>query len=100
MPATARGIGLRDPFDPAQAIPAAARLLGGHVREFGSLPLALAAYNAGAGAVRRYGGIPPYRETQAYVARILALAGGAAAAGSGAPGVGGVVLIRVEGRLV
>jgi hypothetical protein len=97
MPATARGIGLRDPFDPAQAIPAAARLLGGHVREFGSLPLALAAYNAGPGAVRRYGGIPPYRETQAYVARILALAGGAAGA---APGVSGVVLIRVEGRLV
>lgn len=71
MPATARGIGLRDPFDPSQAIPAAARLLGGHVREFGSLPLALAAYNAGAGAVRRYGGIPPYRETQGYVTRIL-----------------------------
>ena len=47
--------------------------------------------------MRRYGGIPPYRETQAYVARILALAGGAAGA---VPGVGGVVLIRVEGRLV
>ena len=99
MPATARGLGLRDPFDPAQAIPAAARLLGGHVRAFGSLPLALAAYNAGPGAVRRYGGIPPYRETQAYVARILALAGGPGAAGAAA-GVGGVVLLRVEGRLV
>ena len=99
MPATARGLGLRDPFDPAQAIPAAARLLAGHVRAFGSLPLALAAYNAGAGAVRRYGGIPPYRETQAYVARILALAGGAGAGGAAA-GVGGVVLLRVEGRLV
>ncbi len=99
MPATARGLGLRDPFDPAQAIPAAARLLAGHVRAFGSLPLALAAYNAGPGAVRRYGGIPPYRETQAYVARILALAGGPGATGA-AVGAGGVVLLRVEGRLV
>ena len=99
MPATARGLGLRDPFDPAQAIPAAARLLAGHVRAFGSLPLALAAYNAGPGAVRRYGGIPPYRETQAYVARILALAGGPGATGAAA-GAGGVVLLRVEGRLV
>src|SRR5690606_23863584 len=78
MPATARGMGLRDPFDPAQAIPAAARLLSGHVRAFGSVPLALAAYNAGPGAVTRHGGIPPYPETQAYVARVLALAGGAA----------------------
>ena len=100
MPATARGIGLDDPFDPAQAIPAAARLLGGHLKEFGSLPLALAAYNAGAGAVHRYGGIPPYRETQAYVARILALSGGAAAAGSGGGAAGGVVLLRVDGRFV
>ncbi len=83
MPATARGMGLRDPFDPQQAIPAAARLLGGHLRAFGSVPLALAAYNAGAGAVRRYGGVPPYRETQAYVARIMALAGGAGALAGG-----------------
>ena len=79
MPATAAGMGLRNPFDPAQAIPAAARLLGGHLRRFGSVPLALAAYNAGPGAVERYGGVPPYRETQGYVARITALAGGAAA---------------------
>jgi len=98
MPATARGVGLRDPLDPAQAIPAAARLLAGHLREFGSPALALAAYNAGAGAVHRWGGVPPYRETQSYVARVLALAGGGALLAEGAGG--GVVLIRVEGALV
>jgi soluble lytic murein transglycosylase-like protein len=99
MPATAQGMGLADPFDPAQAIPAAARLLSGHVRGFGSVPLALAAYNAGPGAVQRYGGIPPYPETQAYVARILALAGGAASIGGG-PGGDGVALVRIPGRFV
>ncbi|HSI30806.1 MAG TPA: transglycosylase SLT domain-containing protein, partial [Miltoncostaeaceae bacterium] len=98
MPATARGLGVRDPFDPSQAIPAAARLLGGHLRAFGSVPLALAAYNAGPGAVRRYGGVPPYRETQAYVARVMALAGGAGALGAGAGG--DVVLLRAGDRFV
>jgi hypothetical protein len=98
MPATARGLGVRDPFDPGQAIPAAARLLGGHLRAFGSVPLALAAYNAGPGAVRRHGGVPPYRETQAYVARVMALAGGAGALAAGAGGV--VVLLRAGERFV
>jgi hypothetical protein len=97
MPATARGLGVRDPFDPGQAIPAAARLLGGHLRAFGSVPLALAAYNAGPGAVRRHGGVPPYRETQAYVARVMALAGGAGALAGGA---GDVVLLRAGDRFV
>lgn len=94
MPGTAAGVGLRDPFDPAQAIPAAGRLLGGHIRAFGSVPLALAAYNAGPGAVRRYGGVPPYAETRAYVARIMALAGGAAALAPGSPS-GAVVLLPI-----
>jgi hypothetical protein len=97
MPGTARGMGLLDPFDPVQAIPAAARLLAGHIGAFGSPALALAAYNAGPGAVRASGGIPPYAETQAYVARVLALAGGGALlAGPG----GGVVLIRAGEALV
>ena len=99
MPATARGLGLGDPFDPAEAIPAAARLLAGHLRAFGSVPLALAAYNAGPAAVERYGGVPPFRETQAYVARIMALAGGAAAL-AGGPAGDGVTLLRAGDRLV
>jgi soluble lytic murein transglycosylase-like protein len=70
MPATARGLGV-DPLDPAQAIDGAARLLAGHTQRFGSVELALAAYNAGPGAVTRHGGIPPFAETQAYVRRVM-----------------------------
>jgi hypothetical protein len=71
MPATARDYGV-DPFDPASAIDGAARKLAADLKAFGSVPLALAAYNAGAGAVRQHGGIPPYAETQAYVPKVLA----------------------------
>ena len=96
MPATARGMGLRDPFDPVQAIPAAGRLLGGHLRTFGSVPLALAAYNAGSGAVRRYRGVPPFAETRAYVARIMAIAGDSTVGDPGGAVVGGgVILVRM-----
>ena len=77
MPATARGLGV-DPRDPAQAVDGAARLLASHLERFGSVPLALAAYNAGPGAVQRYGGIPPYPETQQYVRRVMGYAGSAA----------------------
>ena len=77
MPGTARGVGLRNPFDPAQAIDAQAHLMRDLLRRFGSVPLALAAYNAGPGAVGRCGCIPPYAETRAYVAKILGLLGGA-----------------------
>jgi soluble lytic murein transglycosylase-like protein len=79
MPGTARGMGLRNPFDPAAAIDAQARLMRDLLRRFGSVPLALAAYNAGPGAVARCGCIPPYAETRAYVARILGLLDGAGA---------------------
>lgn len=78
MPATAAGMGLQDPFDPESSIDAAARLLAGHAEAFGSWDLALAAYNAGGGAVRRYGGIPPFAQTQAYVAKVLDLFDGGA----------------------
>ena len=76
MPGTARAYGLRDPFDPAAAIEAQARLMRDLLRRFGTVPLALAAYNAGPGAVAGCGCIPPYPETRAYVARVLTLMGG------------------------
>jgi hypothetical protein len=75
MPGTARSYGLRDPFDPSAAIQAQARLMRDLLRRFGTVPLALAAYNAGPGAVAGCGCIPPYAETRAYVARVLALMG-------------------------
>jgi hypothetical protein len=76
MPGTAAGYGLRDPFDPVAAIDAQAHLMSDLLRQFHSVPLALAAYNAGSGAVGACSCIP-YAETRAYVARILALADGA-----------------------
>jgi hypothetical protein len=66
MPSTAQGLGV-DPLDPSSAINGAAKYLSGLTGQFGSTSLALAAYNAGPGAVSRYGGIPPYAETQNYV---------------------------------
>ena len=77
MPGTAASYGLRDPFDPVAAIDAQAHLMSDLLRQFRSVPLALAAYNAGPGAVGACSCIPPYPETRAYVARVLALAGGA-----------------------
>ena len=70
MPGTAKGLGVHDSFDPAQAIDGAAKLLARNLKEFKSVPLALAAYNAGGGAVHKYGGIPPFAETQAYVPKV------------------------------
>ncbi len=74
MPATAQGMGV-NPFDSTSAINGAAKLLGAYSSRFGSYANALAAYNAGPTAVARYGGVPPYPETQAYVPTVLALAG-------------------------
>jgi hypothetical protein len=73
MPSTARGLGV-NPSDPASSINGAARYLSGLQGQFGSTSLALAAYNAGPGAVSRYGGIPPYAQTQNYVRAVLSKA--------------------------
>ncbi len=70
MPATAEGLGV-DPHDPIQNLDGGARYLAWTIREFGSLDLGLAAYNAGPGTVRNAGGIPNIPETQAYVPRVL-----------------------------
>lgn len=78
MPGTAAGLGV-DPTDPLQNLEGGARYLRQQMDEFGDPALALAAYNAGPGAVRKYGGIPPYAETQNYVRSIMgagALPGG------------------------
>ncbi|EJY57036.1 Lytic transglycosylase catalytic [Alicyclobacillus hesperidum URH17-3-68] len=76
MPTTAAGLGVQNPYDPAQNIDGGTRYLAQLIQEFGgSVPLALAAYNAGPNAVKAYGGIPPYPETQQYVQSILAKSG-------------------------
>jgi soluble lytic murein transglycosylase-like protein len=72
MPETARQYRARNPYDPAANIDAGTRHLRSLLDQF-ELPLALAAYNAGEAAVRKFGGIPPYGETQAYVSKILGL---------------------------
>jgi soluble lytic murein transglycosylase-like protein len=70
MPGTARGLGVTNAWDPAQNVAGGARYLREQLDTFGDLSLALAAYNAGPGAVRRYDGVPPYDETQTYVRRV------------------------------
>lgn len=72
MPATANDLGV-DPHDWRQNLDGSARYLAMMLGEFGDARLALAAYNAGPGAVEQYGGIPPYRETQNHVRRVLAV---------------------------
>jgi len=82
MPGTANGLGVADPWSPEQNVEGAARLLRGHLSRFGNgsssvqeptwdqIRLALACYNAGAGAVRKYQGVPPYRETKNYIKKV------------------------------
>jgi len=75
MPATAAGLGVANPSDPVQALEGGARYLRRQLDAFGGdVTKALAAYNAGPGAVQRYGGVPPYAETQAYVQKVQAFA--------------------------
>jgi Transglycosylase SLT domain/D-alanyl-D-alanine carboxypeptidase len=79
IPSTAAAYGLRDPFDPVEAIDAQAHLMSDLIRQFGSPQLALAAYNAGPAPVEACHCVPAIPETQAYVTRILGLLGGAGA---------------------
>jgi soluble lytic murein transglycosylase-like protein len=73
MPDTAKSLGVTNPFDPAQNVQGGTALLRNLLdRYHGQLDLALAAYNAGPAAVDKYGGVPPYPETEAYVRNIMA----------------------------
>jgi soluble lytic murein transglycosylase-like protein len=73
MPGTARALGVGDPLDPAQNLAGGAKYLAQMLKSFGGDErLALAAYNAGPGAVKKFGGVPPFKETQDYVARVMA----------------------------
>lgn len=71
MPSTARELGVSNVFDPAENIDAGFRYLRQQYDRFGDWALALAAYNAGAGNVVKYGGVPPFTETQIYVEKVL-----------------------------
>lgn len=81
MPGTARGMGVSNAYDSIDNLYGTVRLIRGHLEKYSgktgdqyqALVLALAAYNAGSGAVRRYGGVPPYRETQNYVRKVVAV---------------------------
>ena len=74
MPSTAREYKVRNPYDPKANVAAGVKHLKGLIDRWG-VELALAAYNAGEGAVKKFNGIPPYRETRNYVSKILSLAG-------------------------
>jgi len=75
MPSTARLYNVRNPFDPKANIEAGIKHLKSLIERFDDVELVLAAYNAGEGAVKKFNGIPPYRETRNYVSRILSIAG-------------------------
>ncbi len=94
MPDTAAGYGLADPFDADRAIDAQAHLMRDLLRSFASVPLALAAYNAGAARVRACGCVPPIPETQSYVADILGLLHGAGDPSGDSAGAFEVRLVR------
>jgi hypothetical protein len=85
MPDTARHYGVRDPRDPYESAQGAARYLADLQSQFGDTKLTLAAYNAGEGAVKKYGGVPPYSETRGYVDKVMSSMGGRSEQASESP---------------
>jgi soluble lytic murein transglycosylase-like protein len=74
MPGTAKGLGVENPYDAEDNVKGGTKMLAGLLKTYGgNKELALAAYNAGGGAVKKYGGIPPYGETQRYVKNVLSI---------------------------
>lgn len=84
MPATAKSLGVTDPYDARQNIMGGAKYLSENLKRFGDVELALAAYNAGPNAVTKYGGVPPYAETQNYVKKVINYMGASDTEPSGA----------------
>lgn len=83
MPGTARSLGVKDPYDAQQNIMGGAKYISQLLNQYdGNVRLALAAYNAGPGNVAKYGGVPPFRETQNYVNRVLGYAGNQVSVGN------------------
>ncbi|MCZ2156715.1 MAG: lytic transglycosylase domain-containing protein [Bryobacterales bacterium] len=100
IPATARRYGVENPFDASQNIEGGVRYLKSLTERFqGNLSLALAAYNAGEGAVERHGGIPPYPETREYVRKVTRnLDGGSQGNAAPAPSLGAAEASRSGGQ--